>query len=313
MKIDFEHLPKIEPSAAVGFAGNTLIRDSENRTEETVAAALDSNDTRYFMFSRGRVILKKEDGEEAQVLFDRDEIEAFFPQADKAILLGHQSGTPRIAVPCKTDTETLDEPWTSYDLRSLLYSGSIADEDAGAIAQAGSMLYWHATSRYCGKCGTPTQMMIGGFRRDCPNCGHKIFPRTDPVVIMLPIQGERCVMGRSPHFPPGWFSTLAGFVEPGETIEDAVRRETHEESGITIGRVKYHASQPWPFPHSLMIGIHCEAISDQIDFDSNELEDCRWFTREEVQQMIQQTHPDGLMCPPTKAISSTLIRFWAED
>ena len=118
-------------------------------------------------------------------------------------------------------------------------------------------------------------------------------------------------MGRSPHFPPGWFSTLAGFVEPGETIENAVRRETFEESGITIGRVRYHASQPWPFPHSLMIGIHCEAISETINMDQTELEDCRWFTRDDVRLMIREEHPDGFICPPNKAISSALIMAWA--
>ena len=118
-------------------------------------------------------------------------------------------------------------------------------------------------------------------------------------------------MGRSPHFPAGWFSTLAGFVEPGETIEDAMRRETFEESGVRVGRVKYHASQPWPFPHSLMIGLYGEVTSNEINMDESELEDCRWFTREEVRLMIREEHPDGFICPPNKAISSALIRFWA--
>ena len=311
MKIDFDSLPLPEPSSLVGFARNTIVRDSENRTESTMQHALEAPNTRYFMFSRGRVLLEK--NPEPKVLFERNGILAFDPQFEKAVLLGSAGENARVAVPCRVDTESLDEPWTSYDLRSLLYSGSVGDEDAGAIAQASSMLYWHATNRFCGKCGSPSVMKIGGFRRDCTACEHKIFPRTDPVVIMLPVNGDRCVMGRSPHFPPGWFSTLAGFVEPGETIEDAVRRETFEESGIAIDRVHYHASQPWPFPHSLMIGIHCEAISDDIVFDQNELEDCRWFSRDEVRLMIRQEHPEGLMCPPNKAISSALIQYWAED
>ncbi len=140
----------------------------------------------------------------------------------------------------------------------------------------------------------------------------KYFPRTDPVVIMLAVRDGRCLLGRSPHFPPGWYSTLAGFVEPGETIEDAVRRETFEESGIRIGRVRYHASQPWPFPYSLMIGCHCEALDDTIAFDGSELEDCRWFSRDEVALMLREEHPDGVKCPPSKAIASFLIRAWAE-
>jgi len=311
MKIDFDTLPSPEPSSLVGFSQNTLIRDAENRTETTLQTALGNNEARYFMFSRGRVILQKTD--QKRILFEKTEVENFQPNFDKAILLGDWADGPCIAVPCYVDTETLETPLTSYDLRSLLYSGSVDEKAAGAIAQASAMLYWHATNKHCGKCGTATSMKIGGYRRDCPNCDHKIFPRTDPCVIMLPVQGERCIMGRSPHFPPGWFSTLAGFVEPGETLEDAVRRETLEEAGVTVGRVKYHASQPWPFPHSLMIGLHCEVTSDEIRFDSEELEDCRWFSREEVKLMIREEHPEGFICPPNRAISSTLIRHWAED
>jgi NAD+ diphosphatase len=136
---------------------------------------------------------------------------------------------------------------------------------------------------------------------------------TDPVAIMLAVSGDRCLLGRGGHFPPGWYSTLAGFIEPGETIEDAVRRETFEESGIRIGRVRYHASQPWPFPHSLMIGCFGEALGDEVKFDGEELEDCRWFDRTEIRQMISDTHPRELKCPPPKAIAHHLIRAWAKD
>ena len=143
-------------------------------------------------------------------------------------------------------------------------------------------------------------------------CKSQIFPRTDPVVIMLAVKGDNCLLGRSPHFAPGWYSCLAGFVEPGETIEQAVRRETFEESGIKIGRVKYHASQPWPFPHSLMIGTYCEALTDKINFDGEELEDCRWFSREEVIKMSENTHPKELRLPPTKSIAAHIMRDWLD-
>ncbi len=308
MEIEFDSLPVPEPSSLVGFSSNTLIRDAENRSEETIELALKNQKTRFFLFADNRVILKKT--ETTTVLYSAEDVKAFSPDYSNAILLGDAKDGPRVAVPCDIDPEALEEPWTSYDLRSLLYSNSVGPEDAGAIAQAGSMFVWHATNQFCGKCGAASQSKIGGFRRDCNVCDHKIFPRTDPAVIMLPIKGDRCVMGRSPHFPPGWFSTLAGFVEPGETLEDAVRRETFEESGITIGRVKYHASQPWPFPHSLMIGLHCEATSETINMDQTELEDCRWFTRDEVRLMLREEHPDGFICPPNKAISSALILAW---
>ena len=310
MKIDFDSLPSPEPSSLVGFSKNRIVRDSENRTEDTIKSALQSAHTRYYLFAKGRVILNKSG--ESQVHFSSEEIASFAPRIEQAVLLGDADDGARIAVPCSLDPDTLEEPWTSYDLRSMLYSSSVGAEDAGAVAQAGSMLYWHSMNRHCGRCGAKSESKIGGYRRDCPSCGSKIFPRTDPVVIMLPVMGDRCVMGRSPHFPPGWFSTLAGFVEPGETIEDAVRRETYEESGVEIGRVRYHASQPWPFPHSLMIGIHCEAITDTINMDQTELEDCRWFTRDDVRLMLREEHPDGYLCPPNKAISSALIQAWAE-
>ena len=309
MSVNFDALLTPEPSSLVGFSQNTLIRDAENRTEETLQNAIENPNARFYAVAKGKVILEK--FEEVKVQFSKHELEKFDPRMDRTILLGEAENGPRLAVPCGVDPDALEEPLRAYDLRSLLYSSSVGQSDVGAIAQACSMLYWHSINRHCGRCGTASQSMIGGYRRDCPNCGLKIFPRTDPVVIMLPVQGERCIMGRSPHFPQGWYSTLAGFVEPGETIEDAVRRETNEESGVTVGRVLYHASQPWPFPHSLMIGMYCEVLSSKISFDSKELEDCRWFTRDEVRQMIVEEHPDGFICPPNKAISSALIRHWA--
>lgn len=311
MKIDFDHLPSPEPSSLVGFSRNRLIRDAENRNEETLPKAMADKNVEFYLFSGGRMLVYKADVTTAS--FKRDTAEKFAPLMDEAILLGMLDGNPRIAVPCNIDTETLEEPWTSYDGRGALYSGSISEQDTAAVAHASAMLHWHSMNRFCGKCGAKSNSRIGGYRRDCPDCGSQIFPRTDPVVIMLPVQLDRCVLGRSPHFPENWYSTLAGFVEPGETIEDAVRRETYEESGIKIGRVKYHASQPWPFPHSLMIGIHCEAETQEIKMDESELEDCRWFSRDEVQLMIRDEHPDGFRCPPNRAISSALINFWALD
>ena len=155
-------------------------------------------------------------------------------------------------------------------------------------------------------------MAQGGYRRDCPACNAQYFPRTDPVAIMLAIDGDRCLMGRQARFAPGTYSCLAGFIEPGETIEDAVRREIAEEAGIRIGAVVYHASQPWPFPMTLMIGCFAQATSTEIVPDTDELEDCRWFTREETLAMLAGEHADGLATPPRMAIAHTLIRAWAE-
>jgi len=311
MQFDFENEPYPEASNLVGFSQNRLIRDAETRDEQSLPNALANPDTRYFLYAGGRVIVRKDENPSPE--FSAEEAAVFKPKLDGAVLLGIAEDGPRIAVGVGIDVDTLEEPFHVYDFRALLYSSVVGQENASMIAQGGSLRHWHRMNRHCGKCGTQSQSKIGGYRRECPDCGSQIFPRTDPVVIMLAIHGEKCLMGRSPNFPEGWYSTLAGFVEPGETIEDAVRRETFEEAGIRVRKVKYHASQPWPFPHSLMIGAHCEAISQEIKMDESELEDCRWFSRDEVMLMIRDEHPEGFKCPPNKAISSSIIQSWVND
>jgi NAD+ diphosphatase len=155
--------------------------------------------------------------------------------------------------------------------------------------------------------------MQAGWRRDCPSCKAEHFPRTDPVVIMLAIAGERCVLGRSQRFAPTMWSCLAGFAEPGESIEEAVRREVREEAGIACGSVRYFASQPWPFPASIMIGCYAEALTENIVVDREELEDARWFARQELALMLARKHPQGLTTPPPVAIAHHIIRSFVED
>jgi NAD+ diphosphatase len=310
MTITFDS-PNPEPSAATGFSQNRLIRDAEHRDESSLPTALASDDLELHLFCDQGVIVRRDDHPSA--VFGLTEAAQFEPDLDNAILLGQSESGPRVAVPAQTDKDALQPPYRHYDYRSLLYSSSTSEGDVGAIAQGASLLHWNSVNRFCGKCGAPTRSMIGGYRRECSACDHQSFPRTDPVVIMLAVKDDKCLMGRGPHFPAGWYSTLAGFVESGETIEDAVRRETFEESGIEIQRVQYYASQPWPFPHSLMIGVHCEAINDDIRIDDNELEDCRWFSRDEVKLMSRDEHSDGIKCPPSRAIASTLIQAWLND
>jgi NAD+ diphosphatase len=181
------------------------------------------------------------------------------------------------------------------------------------IAEAKAVLHWHLRHRFCSNCGAPTAVTQAGWKRNCPQCETEHFPRTDPVAIMLAVIGDQCLLGRSPRFVPTMWSCLAGFIEPGEAIEDAVRRETHEEAGITCGRVAYFQSQPWPFPSSLMIGCHAEALSHDIVVDRTELEDARWFNKAEVASMLLRKHPQGLTTPPPVAIAHHLIRVWIED
>ncbi|MFZ0775286.1 MAG: NAD(+) diphosphatase, partial [Xanthobacteraceae bacterium] len=199
------------------------------------------------------------------------------------------------------------------DLRSIAVQGLVDPEHLPPLAEAKALLGWHARHSHCPNCGAKTEVVQAGWRRDCPACKVQHFPRTDPVVIMLVIAGERCVLGRSPRFAPTMWSCLAGFAEPGESIEEAVRREVLEEVGIAVGRVKYFASQPWPFPSSIMIGCHAEALSDTVVVDREELEDARWFERDELAAMLRREHAGGLTTPPPVAIAHHIIRSYVED
>lgn len=301
--------PETEPSSLVGFAGNRIDRWSENRTEDAATRALDDPQARIYAMAGGRLYLKH-DGAAFDALWTRGEAETLKADFANAVLLGADGGVPILSVPAGVEPDALPETIKAIDYRSVYVQGLLPADQLGALAQGAALLAWNASHAFCGKCGSKTQDVAGGYKRKCAICGAEHFPRTDPVAIMLAVRGDHCLMGRGPHFPEGMYSCLAGFIEPGETIENAVRREIFEESGIRIGRVAYYASQPWPFPHSLMIGCHAEAVSDAISFDGNELQDCRWFTREEVGLIVRQEHPDGIMVPPAGAIATHLIRSW---
>jgi NAD+ diphosphatase len=195
------------------------------------------------------------------------------------------------------------------DLRPLADHAFLPRADLAHLSAAKSLLSWHSRHLFCAQCGGHTENAQGGWRRDCGGCGASHFPRTDPVVIMLAYDGERCLMGRQPRFPAGMYSALAGFIEPGETIEEAVRREVMEEAGIEIGRVDYVASQPWPYPSSLMIGCFAQARSTSIRIDHTELEDARWFSRQEIATILAGTH-DHIISPRPTALAHTLMRLW---
>ncbi len=196
------------------------------------------------------------------------------------------------------------------DLRALALTGAAAPDALAMMAQAKSLFHWHSRHGFCGNCGQPSRISGAGWRRDCPACKAMHFPRTDPVVIMLAVDGDDCLMGRSARFGKGMYSALAGFLEPGETIEEAVRREIQEESGILTGQVTYLASQSWPFPASLMIGCLAEALSREITIDADELEDARWFSRADVRLMLEGRHPQGFAAPQKIAIAHHLLRAW---
>ncbi|MEO1292469.1 MAG: NAD(+) diphosphatase [Pseudomonadota bacterium] len=236
---------------------------------------------------------------------------------DPPLFLGCEEGAGRFAVTLShldEDTVKAQIPAETklIDLRSI--AGDLPIGDAGNAAQAKSMTEWHASHRFCSTCGAESMMAEGGWRRDCPACGAKHFPRTDPVIIALaihrPAEGEpQILLGRQSQFPPGLYSLLAGYVEPGETIEEATARELWEEAGVRCGPVRYLASQPWPFPSTLMVGVYTEIADPALTPDFDELEDCRWASLSEMRQVFAGEHPK-LIAPRVDAIARVLLEAW---
>jgi NAD+ diphosphatase len=205
---------------------------------------------------------------------------------------------------------TLPENVLFSELRGIMTRLTARDAELAATARA--LFGWHRSHRFCAMCGAESQMAIAGWQRDCASCGGHHFPRTDPVVIMLITHGNNVLMGRSPGWPEGMYSLLAGFIEPGETLEAAVRREVFEEAGVRVGPVSYLASQPWAFPSSLMFGCRGAATSHEITIDPKEIEDARWFSREEIMLAFSGQHPQ-LMPARKGAIAQFLLRNWLAD
>ena len=248
------------------------MRDMEKRTDEAVALARDNPAARWIGFARGNIVLRENGQQGLQTQFAFQELLTLEPDVSEAVLLGHLDGMPVCAVPLGCEPDAVLPPLQTLDIRSLYSQGLTAREELAAVAQASGMLSWHATHKYCGRCSGKKSHGAGR----CQAClqqlrGQSISRRTDPVVIMLYRYAVIFAFWRGgPHFPEGMISCLAGFMEPGETIEEAVRRETLEEAGVFTGRVSYHASQPWPFPHSLMIGCYAQALSEEIALDHSE-------------------------------------------
>jgi NAD+ diphosphatase len=302
------------PKPQLGYTDSAIERAADLRIDAAALDRLAANSHACAYAVGGEMVVMKAKSSLADPLFALHEVRALGDTAETVFLgLAHGAGrfgiglAPAAVEPLKTRDDLV-----VTDLRSIAMKGLVAPEHLPPIAEARAMLHWHARHRFCSNCGGPTKAVDGGWKRACPSCQVEHFPRTDPVVIMLAVAGDRCLLGRSGRFAASMWSCLAGFVEPGEAIEDAVRRETLEEAGIRCGRVAYFRTQPWPFPMSLMIGCHAEALNHDIVVDRSELEDARWFSREEVALMLMRQHPDGLGTPPPVAIAHHIIRAWVE-
>ncbi|MGR3511262.1 MAG: NAD(+) diphosphatase [Paracoccaceae bacterium] len=275
---------------------------------------------------RGKPLL---DSDTRQPVFLSADHAVFDAATEGALFLGLDDKVPRFARDISafevvSDMETVghfsdpseqhhpDLPGDQVFAELRANMATLTPRAAELLASAKALLEWHRTHQFCARCGSASKMIDAGWQRQCPACKARHFPRTDPVVIMLITHGNSVLMGRSPHWPEGMYSLLAGFVEPGETIEAAVRRETFEEAGIEVGDVRYLASQPWPFPNSLMFGCQGMATSGEITIDPVEIEDACWVTREEMMAATAGHRPD--MKPARRgSIARFLIEKWLAD
>ncbi|MDH3861662.1 MAG: NAD(+) diphosphatase [Gammaproteobacteria bacterium] len=263
------------------FAGAFVDRNGERRKDpDWLAEALSSKETSFVPVWGDRCLVGGDPP--GAVLLERRQVDHLIRE-DNVIFLGLFRNQPAFAVAV---SRNIDAPYAEVgEFKDLRFLGTVLPPDeANLVAHARALVLWHGATLYCGKCGYASQPDAGGNTRRCcnPDCNQEIFPRTDPAIIVLVADGDRCVLGRQADWPEGRYSTIAGFVEPGESLEDAVRREVYEETNIRVGAVRYHSSQPWPFPSALMLGFIAEATSDDINLNDGELEDARWFTRDQL-------------------------------
>jgi NAD+ diphosphatase len=281
----------------LSFTGNPLDRAGAARADPAWLAA-QAQAGLYLPFSEGRPLLA--DGKAL-----------FLPwqaawQGATTIFLGLDGTTPLFAVAPASDQPPGGGVFTEMRAAAFL----LPARDCAIAGQAKALLDWHRRHGFCPNCGARTEARDGGYRRVCPNCGAEHFPRTDPVVIMLPLFQDKCLIGRNARFVNGLYSAFAGFVEPGETMEEAVKRELLEEVNLPVSAVRYHKSQPWPFPSSLMLGCYADALSPDFRIDGDEIADARWLTRDEARQRLANEIEDEMKMPAVIAIAHHLMRDW---
>jgi NAD+ diphosphatase len=273
--------------------------------KEWLAAALADAGTRYVPVRGGTNSYIWNDGVPRALLLDAAFAEILKPEAFCCVLLGEVGGKPCFALGLE-EGAMLPEA-RHDDLRSV--SALLSADDLALLGYARAMVHWQNLHRFCGRCGSFMLSEQAGHVRSCKHCGTQWFPRIDPAIIVLVTDGERCLLGRQAVWPKGRYSTIAGFVEHGETLEAAVIREVKEETDIQVGEPRYMSSQPWPYPSSLMLGFRAEAASTDIHCNDGELEHAAWFSRDDIADSVNT----GLMMPPSRSISYRLIKGWYEE
>lgn len=298
------------------FAGNPLDRASDRRSDAAwIAEQLASPDSLAFAVWNGQPFVEpaKDGGVQIAYLPARMAQE-LAEGAERLLFMGLWKETAVFAVDLEGVIDPADGPLQGMgkfeDLRRVALR--LPPTDAAIVATAKAMFEWRRRHKHCASCGQPTAPADGGWKRRCAACESEHFPRTDPVVIMLPYHGDRCMLGRQEVWPKGMFSALAGFLEPGESIEEACARELSEEAGLRTRRVRYHSTQPWPYPSSLMIGLLAEVEDDEGAPDQTELSEVRWITRDEARKLLAG-ELDGMSAPTPMAIAHQLIKAWVQE
>jgi NAD+ diphosphatase len=299
------------------FAGNPLDRASDKRADPVwIAKQLASDESLGIAIWDGRPFVEPtKDGGMQIAYLPAKLVGELAGGAERLLFLGLWKDTAVFAVDLEGAANPADGgPLAGLgkfeDLRAVALK--LPPTEAAIVATAKQMYEWRRKHLHCAVCGQPSVAKDGGWKRQCPSCEAEHFPRTDPVVIMLAYHGERCMLGRQERWPPGMFSALAGFLEPGESIEEACARELKEEAGLRTRKVRYHSTQPWPYPSSLMIGLIAEVEDDEGTPDQTEISEIRWFTRAEAKDLIAGKL-DGVAAPQRLAIAHQLIKAWAEE
>jgi NAD+ diphosphatase len=296
----------------IPFSGNPLNRASNQRRDEAwIYDQLGAQQSRFLAFWRMNVLVRE--GEQTELHWLDASVRDHLSFDATPFLLGVQEGVAHFAV----DLSDLSDPIRICGIEGADFTdarriaANLPGGDAGILAQGRALLEWHSRHRFCGTCGAPTEVGGGGSMRRCTSCAAEHFPSPHPVVIMVVWNGDRCLLGRGKGWAPGRYSALAGFIDQGETIEEAVAREVQEEVGLTVDEVTYQSSQPWPFPMSLMIGCFAHVTDEQFTVDPEELEEARWFTRDEILRAYDSPESVDFGIPGRIAIAHHIIKAWS--
>lgn len=297
------------------FAGNPLDRASGRRSDADWLAAQLRSPGALVLALRGGDPLVEDGPDGPRLAYVPGELgTTLSANGERLLFLGLWNATPVFAVDLAAN-DPAPQALAAFGRFEALrpVASTLAPAEASIAGTARAVFEWRRRHGHCANCGQPSRVAEGGWKRLCPACGAQHFPRLDPVVIMLPVRGERCLLGRQAAWPAGMHSALAGFVEPGESVDEACAREVREECGLHVEQVRGHSTQPWPFPHSLMIGLIAQVADGEARPVDGELEAVRWVERDEARRMVEGATVDGVSAPQPLAIAHQLLRAWAYE